>query len=64
MREERLHLIGRYTCLRGPHKDLRDREEGSDGENFVGAVEFRGGDEHYGQRRIEGVFGSELAEGC
>lgn len=64
MCEERLHLVGTFTRRRGPYEDLRNRKEGGNGEDFVGTIEFRGGDEHYCQCRVEGKFGGKFAEGC
>lgn len=63
VREEGFHVVGALAGGDGADEDLRHGEEGGEGEDLVGAVEFGGGDQHNGEGGVERKFGGELAEG-
>jgi len=63
VREEGFHVVGALAGGDGADEDLRNGEQGGEGEDLVGAVELGGGDQHDGEGGVEGEFGGELAEG-
>lgn len=61
--KELLHLVGALAGCGRAHEDLRDGEEGGEGEDFVGAVELRRGDEHDSECGIQWELGRQFSEG-